>query len=174
MNIDKINELLERYYNAQTTEKEEEELKRFFLEKQVPPSFAAEKEMFLQLQSSTGDEHVPEDLEKRLSKAIDKWDIDEQINRKSRRSKRVYHLQWLGSIAASMLIVLSFGWYLYEPTPVRTDTCATPEEAYMEAQKALAHFSMALNKGMKQMETAQRTTESIEKNILKQLNKINE
>ena len=174
MNIDKINELLERYYNAQTTEAEEDELKRFFLEGQVPPQLANEKEMFMQLQSSTGDGHVPVDLEERLSKAIDKWDIDEQINRKSRRNKRVYHLQWLGSIAASLLIMLSFGWYLYNPTPARTDTCATPEEAYMEAQKALAHFSIALNKGMQQMETAQKTTESIEKNILKQLNKINE
>ena len=46
MNIDKINELLERYYNAQTTEAEEEELKRFFLEGQVPPQLSAEKEMF--------------------------------------------------------------------------------------------------------------------------------
>ena len=48
MNIDKINELLERYYNAQTTEAEEEELKRFFLEGEVPPQLANEKEMFLQ------------------------------------------------------------------------------------------------------------------------------
>ena len=170
MNIDKINELLERYYNAQTTEAEEEELKRFFLEGQVPPQLSAEKEMFLQLQSSTDDANVPEGLEERLSKAIDRWDSDE----KPRRNKRILHLQWLGSIAASLLIMLSFGWYLYNPTPARTDTCATPEEAYMEAQKALAHFSMALNKGMRQMETAQRTTESVEKNILKQLNKINE
>ena len=170
MNIDKINELLERYYNAQTTEAEEEELKRFFLEGQVPPQLANEKEMFLQLQSSTDDANVPEGLEERLSKAIDRWDSDEN----PRRNKRILHLQWLGSIAASLLIMLSFGWYLYNPTPARTDTCATPEEAYMEAQKALAHFSMALNKGMKQMETAQRTTESVEKNILKQLNKINE
>ena len=170
MNIDKINELLERYYNAQTTEAEEEELKRFFLEGEVPPQLANEKEMFLQLQSSTDDANVPEGLEERLSKAIDRWDSNE----KPHRNKRILHLQWLGSIAASLLIMLSFSWYLYNPTPSRTDTCATPEEAYMEAQKALAHFSMALNKGMKQMETAQRTTESVEKNILKQLNKINE
>ena len=174
MNIDSINELLERYYNAQTTEEEEEELKRFFLEEQVPPLFAVEKEMFMQLQSSTGDGYVPKDLEERLSKAIDNWNIDKQITQKSCQNNRVYHLQWLGSIAASILIVLSFGWFPYEPTPIRTDTCATPEEAYIEAQKALAYFSMALNKGMKQMETAQRTTENIEKNILKQLNKINE
>ena len=65
MNIDSINELLERYYNAQTTEEEEEELKRFFLEEQVPPLFAVEKEMFMQLQSSTGDGYVPKDLEER-------------------------------------------------------------------------------------------------------------
>jgi hypothetical protein len=73
-----------------------------------------------------------------------------------------------------MLIVVSFGWYLYEPIPARKDTCTTPEEAYVEAQKALAQFSLALNKGMKQMGTLHETTERVEKNIQKQLNKINE
>ena len=65
-------------------------------------------------------------------------------------------------------------FYLYEPNHTRKDTCATPEEAYMEAQKALTQFSMALNKGMEQMEVLQTTTKRVEMNIQKQLNKINE
>ncbi len=174
MRTDKINELLERYYNAETTEAEEKELKRFFTEEEVPAHLLAEKEMFLQLQASAGDATIPEGLEKRLSKTIDHWETSEQRTLKLQRGTRIRHLQWIGSIAASILIVISFGWYLYEPTPVRKDTCATPEEAYMEAQKALAHFSIALNKGMQQMETLQETTERVEKSIQKQLNKINE
>lgn len=174
MNIDKINELLDRYYDARTTETEEEDLKQFFQKDEVPPQLATEKEMFLQLLSAAGDTNVPEGLEERLSSVIDRWESRESITIQPRQTTRIRHLQWIGSIAASLLIALSFSWYLYEPAPTRTDTCATPEEAYMEAQRAFTHFSAALNKGMTQMETAQNTTARIEKKILKQLNKINE
>lgn len=174
MNVDRINQLLERYYNAETTEAEEKELKRFFTEEEVPAHLQAEKKMFLQLQASMNEEPIPEGLEERLSKAIDTWETQEQRTLKIQQGTRIRHLQWIGSIAASILIVVSFGWYLYEPIPARKDTCATPEEAYVEAQKALAQFSLALNKGMKQMGTLHETTERVEKNIQKQLNKINE
>lgn len=174
MNVDRINQLLERYYNAETTEAEEKVLKRFFAEEEVPVHLLAEKEMFLQLQASMNEDTISEGLEERLSKAIDIWETQEQRALKIRRSTRIRHLQWIGSIAASMLIVVSFGWYFNEPIPTRKDTCATPEEAYVEAQKALAQFSLALNKGMKQMGTLHETTERVEKNIQKQLNKINE
>ncbi|MBQ8240039.1 MAG: hypothetical protein IJZ38_04280, partial [Bacteroides sp.] len=71
-------------------------------------------------------------------------------------------LQWIGSIAASLLLLFGAGWYLQDDTP-RKDTCATPEEAYAEAQKALVMFSTALNKGMKQMDALHETTERVEK-----------
>ena len=45
-----IEKLLERYYNAETSEQEEQELKDFFRHEEVPPHLLAEKEMFLQLQ----------------------------------------------------------------------------------------------------------------------------
>ena len=79
-----------------------------------------------------------------------------------------------GGIAASLLVLVTFGWYMYEPQPARKDTCATPEEAYIHAQQALAMFSDALNKGKKQMEAAHATTTRIERTIQEQFNKINE
>ena len=142
-----IEALLERYYEAQTSEAEEKQLKDFFLHEEVPPHLQAEKEMFLQLQATD----VPEGLEERLSQSIDRWG----------KKHRTLRLQWIGSIAASLLLLFGAGWYLQEPP--RKDTCATPEEAYMEAQKALVLFSTALNKGMKQMDVLQETTERVEK-----------
>ena len=142
-----IEALLERYYEAQTSEAEEKQLKDFFLHEEVPPHLQAEKEMFLQLQATD----VPEGLEERLSQSIDRWS----------KKHRTLRLQWIGSIAASLLLLFGAGWYLQEPP--RKDTCATPEEAYMEAQKALVLFSTALNKGMKQMDVLQETTERVEK-----------
>ena len=174
MNVDRINQLLERYYNAETTEAEEKELKRFFAEEEVPAHLLAEKEMFLQLQASMNEEAISEGLEERLSEAIDTWEAQEQRTLKIQRNTRIRHLQWIGSIAASMLIVVSFGWYLYEPIPARKDTCATPEEAYIHTEKALMMFAQALNKGVKQMEVIQESTEKVERNIQKQLNKLND
>ena len=142
-----IEALLELYYDAQTSEAEEKQLKDFFFHEEVPAHLQAEKEIFLQLQAS----EVPEGLEERLSQSIDRWG----------KKHRTLRLQWIGSIAASLLLLFGAGWYLQEPP--RKDTCATPEEAYMEAQKALVLFSTALNKGMKQMDVLQETTERMEK-----------
>ena len=143
-----IEALLERYYDAQTSEAEEQRLKDFFLHEEVPAHLQAEKEMFLQLQATD----VPEGLEERLSQSIDRWG----------KKHRTLRLQWIGSIAASLLLLFGTGWYLQDDTP-RKDTCATPEEAYAEAQKALVMFSTALNKGMKQMDALHETTERVEK-----------
>ena len=142
-----IEALLERYYDAQTSEAEEQRLKDFFLHEKVPAHLQAEKEMFLQLQETA----VLEGLEKRLSQSIDRWS----------KKQRTLRLQWIGSIAASLLLLFGAGWYLQD-TP-RKDTCATPEEAYIEAQRALVMFSTALNKGMKQMDVLHETTERMEK-----------
>ena len=142
-----IEALLERYYDAQTSEAEEQRLKDFFLHEEVPAHLQAEKEMFLQLQTSA----VPEGLEERLSQSIDRWG----------KKHRTLRLQWIGSIAASLLLLFGAGWYLQKPP--RKDTCATPEEAYAEAQKALVMFSTALNKGMRQMDALHETTERVGK-----------
>ena len=142
-----IEALLERYYDAQTSEAEEQRLKDFFLYEEVPAHLQAEKEMFLQLQATD----VPEGLEERLSQSIDRWG----------KKHRTFRLQWIGSIAASLLLLFGAGWYLQDRP--RKDTCATPEEAYIEAQRALVMFSTALNKGMKQMDVLHETTERVEK-----------
>ena len=142
-----IEALLERYYDAQTSEAEERMLKDFFLHEEVPIHLMAEKEMFLQLQAPK----IPEELEDRLSQSIAQWG----------KKHRTLRLQWIGSIAASLLLLFGAGWYLQEPT--RKDTCSTPEEAYAEAQRALVMFSTALNKGMKQMDVLHETTQKVEK-----------
>lgn len=158
-----IEELLERYYNAQTSEAEEQRLRDFFAHEEVPAHLLAEKEMFLQLQT-------PEGLEERLSRQIDRWEAQEHHTQEAHHN---FRLQWIG-IAASLLLLFGAGWHLYEPAPVaRQDTCNTPEEAYIHAEKALVMLSTALNKGMNQMSTLQEANERIEKNFYKHLEKLN-
>ena len=155
-----IEKLLERYYNAETTEQEEQMLKYFFFNEEVPPYLQAEKAMFLQLQAS----NVPEGLEERLAQQIDQWELSEQ---KTQKKLRIFRLQWIGSIAASLLLLIGMSWYMYESQ--RKDTCATPEEAYAHAEKALVLFSEALNKGLRPIEAMEKTNQSIRK----QINKLN-
>lgn len=155
-----IERLLERFYNAETSEQEEQELKDFFHHGEVPPHLLAEKEMFLQLQASD----APEGMEERLGNLIDQWELSEQ---KMQKKRRIFHLQWIGSIAASLLLVIGMSLYFHEPQ--RKDTCATPEEAYAHAEKALVMFSEALNKGIRPIQDMEKTNE----NIRKQINKLN-
>lgn len=160
-----IEDLLERYYDAQTSEAEEQRLKDFFLHEEVPLHLQKEKEMFFQLQAI----QVPRELKEKLDKQIDEWAMQERFVQKAKSRKT---LQWIGSIAASLLILLSIGRYFQMPEP-RKDTCATPEEAYIHTEKALMMFAQALNKGMKQMEVIQESTDKVERNIEKQLKKLN-
>lgn len=159
MNTERINELLERYYEALTTEGEEEELRRFFTEGEVPAHLMGERELFLQLQAASTEVSVPEGLGDRLSEAIDEWAAKEERPKHS----RIYRLRWIGGIAASVLMVVAFSWNLYEPA--RKDTCSTPEEAYAEAHNALMQFAQALNKGTEQLAMVHGTTQKIEENI---------
>lgn len=153
-----IEKLLNRFYNAETSEKEEKELKDFFFKEEVPPHLQSEKEMFMQLQAPD----VPKGLEERLGNLIDQWDLSE---RQTPKKRRIFHLQWIGSIAASLLLFLGMNWYLHEPQ--RKDTCSTPEEAYAHAEKALVMFSEALNKGIRPIKNIEKTNESIHKQISK-------
>ena len=155
-----IERLLERFYNAETSEQEEQELKDFFHHGEVPPHLLAEKEMFMQLQASD----APEGMEERLGNLIDQWELSEQ---KTQKKRRIFHLQWIGSIAASLLLVIGISLHFHEPQ--RKDTCATPEEAYAHVEKALVMFSEALNKGIRPIQDMEKTNE----NIRKQINKLN-
>ena len=155
-----IERLLERFYNAETSEQEEQELKDFFRHGEVPPHLLPEKEMFLQLQASD----APEGMEERLGNLINRWELSEQ---KTQKKRRIFHLQWIGSIAASLLLVIGISLHFHEPQ--RKDTCATPEEAYAHAEKALVMFSEALNKGIRPIQNMEKTNE----NIRKQINKLN-
>ena len=112
MKVNEIERLLARYYDGETSETEEKELKHFFTEEDVPAHLLAEKEIFMQLAAQPAPE-IPEELESRLSRKIDQWDTGEKRTLKIKKHTRTLRLQWIGSIAASLLILLSVGLYLY-------------------------------------------------------------
>lgn len=175
MKVSDVEKLLVRYYDGETDEAEERELRRFFVEEDVPTHLFAEKVFFRKLAGVDCNEEeprVPEGLESRLNQAIDEWSVcDEQVSKTDRRVRCIR----IGSMVASLLLLLSVGMFLYktDTSPVLHDTCDTPEEAYIQTRKALIMLSSGLNKGMKQVEIVQRTAEKVHENINEQLNRIN-
>ena len=66
MKVNEIEELLVRYYDGETNEAEEKELKEFFAQADVPAHLLAEKRLFMQLASQPEPE-TPEGLESKLT-----------------------------------------------------------------------------------------------------------
>lgn len=166
-----IEKLLDRYYNGESTEAEEQALKRFFVEEKVPDELEIDQQIFMQLQQAS---EVPSTMGTRLSDLIDHWEAQEQCPKEKHHFRPSIYLQRIGSIAACILLLLGVGWHLHQSRPsVRQDTYSTPEEAYVQVEKALTMFSIALNKGITQMETLQKQTQEVEKNLSKHLKKLN-
>ncbi len=149
-----IRPLLDRYYEAQTTPQEEETLKRYFLTADVPASLMADKQLFMAFSTTTTD--VPHDLEQRLERSIDQWNM---VEKHTDRHARTVSMRWIAGMAASMALLFTLGTYLNTRSITATQTVAAsmtetydnPKDAASETERALTKFSIALNKGLKKM-----------------------
>jgi hypothetical protein len=152
MNAFNIKDLLNRYYNGQTTEAEEEELNKFFLEGDVSEDMEEDRAFFLHLQESRFP--LPKGLGNRLSHQIDEWNI---IEKNSIHHARIISIKWIGGIAACILLIFSIGLFTFNRTDEQEyarqqDTYSNPQDAYAETQRALMKFSKSINKGLAKVE----------------------
>jgi len=92
---------------------------------------------------------VPVDLEAKLNNLID------SLEAKEKRSKR--NIFWISGMAASMIVLFSIGFFhhsenIYD-TPIASNhiIIENPEEAIIEAKKALIKVAVNFNKGMEQL-----------------------
>ncbi|MDR0938722.1 MAG: hypothetical protein LBN29_05100 [Mediterranea sp.] len=162
MKTTEIEELLARYYQGTATEEEERALRRALAGSgDLPPHLMEEKAFFAQLDACAAADDLPEvpgELEGKLIRLID-------------GRARVVRLRWIGGIAAGLLVLFTVGSHFYRPTP--QDTCATPAEAYAQAQRALTAFSVTLNKGVKGVAEARQATDKARQDVMEQLSRIN-
>ncbi|MBM6992281.1 MAG: hypothetical protein I3J02_03310 [Prevotella sp.] len=152
MTTEEIRQKLERFYDAETTRDEEEQLKSFFQSDAVPEDLKADQQLFCQLFAPEAS--VPEGLEDRLSHDIEMWNtVEKTTNRKA----RTVSLRWIAGMAASLLVLLSLGtWFNHRQTTTssfasKQETYDNPKDAAGETARALTKFSMALNKGIDKM-----------------------
>ena len=124
-----MDELIEKYWNSETSLAEEAKLKAYFAQENLPAEHLQYKALF-------------DFYEKEANRSMPT---------KRKRSLRPFFL----AIAASLAILISMGVFYTtqqeerEQIALTTDTFEDPEEAYQEAKKALLMISAQLNSGKK-------------------------
>lgn len=140
MKEEKLKELLEKYYNGNTSETEETELKKYFSGYDIIDGYEAEKEIFSHYSRS---EFIPVpsvDFEARIMKAVDDIRIDQGKKYLWKRPISIL------SAAATILILIG-SYFLFFHQPEAEDTFSDPQLAHTEAMRILNIVSVKLNKG---------------------------
>ena len=139
MNTHEIKELLNRFYEGQTTEEEERTLPDF------RKGESGEHKPTLTEKMTTP---PPYYNEASLLRAM------ETAGKAQEKNTRRAHVRWIAGIAASMLLLISAGLYFgtNRPDPFYQDTYDTPEEAYATTEKAITLLATNVNKGLKSIE----------------------
>lgn len=145
MALDRIEKLLEKYFEAETTIAEEKDLKDYFASSDVAQHLDQYKPIFGYATQAKQEQFsfAPFGFEPRASATI-------PLNTKKRKS-----VVWL-SIAAFVAVLLSVGLFTFnhynQPVSEDLGTYDDPEVAFRETQKALALISKSVNKGIESME----------------------
>jgi hypothetical protein len=140
MKEDDLKRLLERYYDGNTSEEEEQELREYLTSSEVPPGYEAEKELFSFFGAGSGP--VPEpapDFELRIKNAVDEYSLKEKRLISRRMTMAVL------SAAAGLLILAGFYFFLYSRSEP-ADTYKDPKLAYNETLKILKDVSSQMNR----------------------------
>lgn len=169
MRVEEIEKLLAEYYEGNTTEQQESVLRKYFETQEVPEHLRKEQILFLsfsekrKMETSTG-------LEDKLIRMIDEKENEEK--RFFRRNKTKRNWKWIGSIAASLLLLFGLGYGISsyrnnveEPQ----DTFNDPQEAYKVLQATLIEVSTDLNKGVDQVHDTKQEIKDIRKEIKKEI-----
>jgi hypothetical protein len=159
-NLKNIEELLEKYYNGETTLEEERKLHWYFQTHDVPMHLKPDAEIFRYHYRQTREEVSP-GLSERLAKLID------EQNRKSKYFLPVRTIRLISAVAASVLILLALwigvGRNIMQQKQVAryTDTFDDPQLAYLETKKALILVSEKLNAGTEHLQHLKKYNQSI-------------
>ena len=158
MNTLEIKSLLEKYYEGNCSDQEEQLLREYFREAEVAPGLEAEKEMFGYYDSSLSIPEPSAGFEKRIILAVDGVE-----NKKGRLTVRRYIFSTMSAAAAIMLLIGSWFFFIRRTEP--DDTFRDPAIAYNETVKILYSVSAKINTGMNAMEPVKKVRSVAEKSI---------
>jgi len=140
MEYQEIEELLNRYFEGETTLEEEALLKEYFSQPRLPVEQRQMQEMFSYFAEANLETAPPYNVTQELDTLIENEWKKESVN----RFRRV--LAWAGSAAAVLVISFGLFQYLNKPEPVVKDTFKDPKLAYLETKQALMKVSRVMNR----------------------------
>ena len=152
MSTEEIKRLLERYYNAETSEEDELRLSKHFCQENISDELSYEKEIFLYYHQLSNVPEPSEGFEKRIMAAVGL--ADQKISKSG--SRRI--LLTLTGIAAGLLVLTGSYFFLIKKSEPH-DTFTDPEIAYAETLKILYDVSVRLNSGTLALEPMGRLQE---------------
>jgi len=165
MKVQDIKLLIEKFYNGETSLKEEELLMEYFNRDDVPEQFIDVKEYFGFLQKEAALE-LDDSFDKKFFKEAG---LDELHS----NNKRIWMYRISGIAATILVFVLVWiGTELFQPKEAY-GTISDPAIAFLETQKAMDEVSKKMNKGLKPAEKTVKTIDNSVKKVeeLKKMNK---
>jgi hypothetical protein len=163
MNPEEARQLLEKYYNGESSLEEEERLKEFFCKDDIPEDLAPEKDIFKYFAQSSLIPEPSAGFENRIISTLEPADNKSIITGR----RRLYGI--ISGIAAGLLVLTSL-YFLFDNRNELEDTYSDPEIAYVEAMRILYDVSERLNDGTKALESLN-ILESETKKSIETLNK---
>jgi len=141
MESQRINILLQKYFDAETTIDEENELINYFNSKQVDESLKMYVPMFSGLKELSAERDL----------ALEE-DLMDHILESEHREKLRYRWMWqiVTGVAASVILVMLAVNY-YSSSYQWKDTFNDPDKAYAEASKTLEFVAGKYNQGLAQL-----------------------
>lgn len=144
MKIQDIKILLERYYKGDSSLSEEESLKTFFSQEDIPLELKPDQDLFLYYSAGKSVEKASPGHDAKLREDILNA-ISSPTGTITSGTGYKAQLYWLSGIAASLILILGSYFLLINHGPV--DTFEDPQLAYLEAKKVLEYVSVKFNEG---------------------------
>ncbi len=146
MNSHRIENLLEKYFDGNTSLEDEKILKDFFQRESIPPHLVSLKDTFNYFSEEKTKDELDETFDQKILSKIDHFEISHK-----RQSRRRF-IYYASGIAASILIIVNIFTNIDSFSSKLKDTFDNPQLAYEETRKALLLVSGTLNKGVKPVE----------------------
>jgi hypothetical protein len=144
MDLDKIDSLLQKYWNAETSLEEEQQLREFFAREPVPENLKETASLFRYFEQ-----------QKRLG--VDDLAFDRELKKKLKPAGKVINFSFvqIARIAAGLLVVVAATFFIREEIKKAypdepEDTYSDPKVAFEETKKALMMISKSFNKAQKE------------------------
>ena len=152
-----IEDLLEKYWNCETSQAEEREIKKFFSGGNIPQHLEKYRELFI-LQQEEVLSRLGEEFDSRIIGMIsgEENSLPEESIIKGKKRKMLFMKPLIGIAAA--LVITAGAWVVYDNIPSGTndmliaDTYSSPEEALEGLEQIFGFVNAKLDKGYKAVE----------------------